>query len=227
MIEVEGRPGIVLEFVEGQTMWSRMREHPNELPALVELLVDLQCQLHDAGPVDGVPDLATRLRNKIAQAQQLSARDRDKAWSLLADLPRGSALCHGDMHPANIVLATHGPVILDWFDAGIGRAHADRARSSLLMRPPLTGTSGSHLDGATPGRLGQLHGTYLSALRRKGLLASEEFEAWEAVIAVARMSEPVPKADLLAIWQHWLAGSSVPRSEAALPEAEHGRSASR
>jgi hypothetical protein len=110
------------------------------------------------------------------------------------------------MHPANILMSSRGPVIVDWFDAAVGSADADLARSSLLMRPPVSSDPhGSHLSGATRDLLDRLHRAYVSVLERRGVLEARTFSTWEAVLAVARMSEPVPTADLVSIWRQWRA----------------------
>jgi aminoglycoside phosphotransferase (APT) family kinase protein len=166
--------------------------------------VDLQSEVLAAGPIDGIPDLVTRLQAKIREAEQLPLAEREEAQALLASLPAGSALCHGDMHPANLLRSPRGWVIVDWFDAAVGHPTADLARSSLLM-PPASAveSAGRHLDGATAQLLERLHGAYLASLARRGLIDGEVFTAWEAVLAVARMSEPVQTTDLHAVWRRW------------------------
>ena len=130
-----------------------------------------------------------------------------QAHALLEGLPTGSALCHGDMHPANLLRSVRGSIIVDWFDAAVGYPLADLARSTLLMPPAVALESANrHLDGATVELLGRLNDGYLGELDRRGLIERPAFEAWEAVLAVARMSEPVQTADLHAIWQRWRDG---------------------
>jgi aminoglycoside phosphotransferase (APT) family kinase protein len=208
VIQVDGRPGIVLERIDGMSMWHAMKQAPAEVPRLVEDLVDLQAAVLAAGPLDGLPDLVERLHAKIDEAAPLPAAERESAQELLANLPRGTALCHGDMHPANLLCNARGWVIVDWFDAAIGHTVADLARSSLLMPPPSEVQSASrHLDGATADVLGRLRDAYLASLSRRGLLDGT-FVAWEAALAVARMSEPVQTSDLHAIWRRWRDGTS-------------------
>jgi hypothetical protein len=99
VVEVDGRPGVVLEHIDGVSMWSQMKASPALLPRLIEELVDLQVMIHTAGPLTGLPDLTTRLHGKIDEAEHLPAHERDEAHGLLADMPTGESLCHGDMHP--------------------------------------------------------------------------------------------------------------------------------
>lgn len=204
VVEVDGRPGIVFEHVPGPSMWSRMKGLPREVPRLVEEFIDLQERILAAGPIDGLPDIEARLHSKIDQAAQLPEGERAAAHRLLDGLPAGAALCHGDMHPANVLGSTRGWIVVDWFDAANGNPVADHARSSLLM-PPASGieSANRHLGGATVDLLGHLHDTYLAALARRGHIDPDAFGAWEAVLAVARMSEPVQTTDLHDVWRRW------------------------
>ena len=76
VVEIEGRPGVVLECIDGVSMWSQMKVAPEQLPGLIEDLVDLQVRVHAAGPIAGIPDLVTRLHAKIDEAEQLPEPER-------------------------------------------------------------------------------------------------------------------------------------------------------
>jgi aminoglycoside phosphotransferase (APT) family kinase protein len=207
VVDVDGRPGVVLERVNGETMWQRMKTAPDDVRRLIEVLVDLQTDLLASSPIVGLPDLTRRLGSKIDEAVQLSSGDRAEAQAMLERSPRGTGICHGDMHPANIVMADRGPVILDWYDAAIGHPTADIVRSSLLMRPPQA--KNTWLSGATTQLLDLVHSTYVAELARRHLIDAETFAPWEAVVAVARMSEPVPTGDLVEIWELWQSGGTA------------------
>jgi aminoglycoside phosphotransferase (APT) family kinase protein len=200
VIEVEGRTGIVLERIEGESMWERMKSRPGDVHSLIDVLVDLQVQVQHTA-VDGLPDLVRRLGSKVGEAASLSAQDRQRAQRMLEELPAGNALCHGDFHPANIVLTGQGRIVLDWYDAAVGDPAADFARSSLLMRP--LEAKNTWLRGATSQLLELVHCTYVTELAGRRLIDAATFAPWEAVVAVARMSEPVPTNGLVEIWELW------------------------
>lgn len=200
VVDFDGRPGIVLERIAGISMWEWMKADPRRVPSLLGQLLDLQADVQRTN----VPELVAmkdRLQRKIGEASQLTDDDRREARVLLEALPDGTALCHGDFHPANIILSDRGPIILDWFDAARGDGTADYVRSSLLMRPPAD--RGTWLEGATPELLDHLHSHYITELVRRGAIDARTFGPWEAVMAVARMSEPVPDEDLLEVWRRW------------------------
>lgn len=222
MVEVDGRPGIVFERIEGSSMWDRMKASPSELPRLAGDLVELQASVHEASRIMGLPDLASRLRDKIAAAKRLTPQERQRALEALTSLPGGTALCHGDMHPANVLMSPRGLVIVDWFDAACGQPLADYARSSLLMRPPpVTQPQTSHLAGASHDFLGRLHSAYLHAVARRHPVEEAPFAAWEAVNVAARLSEPVPSGDLVNQWRRWSARGNIGTSGAAERPAPH------
>ena len=58
-------------------------------------------------------------------------------------------LCHGDLHPSNVILTVDGPMVVDWFDTGRGDPIADIARSTLLMAPDADAAP-RHLAGGAP-----------------------------------------------------------------------------
>ena len=200
VIDFDGRPGIVMERIDGMAMWEYMKRDPKRVPELIRRLLDLQAEVQRTS-VPGLRVMKDRLRIKIGEATPLTDGERYDAQQLLTMLPSGEALCHGDFHPANIILTDRGPVILDWFDAAIGDVTADFVRSSLLMRPPFDRSS--WLAGSTPELLDQIHSHYITELVRRGALDAQAFGSWEVVTAVARMSEPVPDMDLLAVWERW------------------------
>jgi len=170
--------------------------------------VGLQQDLHRAGPIDGVSELVARACAKIDAATVLPLEDRRAARSLLERLPTATALCHGDMHPANILMSSRGLIVVDWFDAANGHPTADLARSSLLMRPTAPSRSvRAFLGGATRAFLARLHGAYLDALERRSDLEEAHFATWEAVLAVARLAEPVTPGDLADVWAAYKAGA--------------------
>lgn len=45
----------------------------------------------------------------------------------------GDRVLHLDLHPANVMLTSNGPVVIDWSDAAAGAAGADVAMAYLIM----------------------------------------------------------------------------------------------
>ncbi|HLF73012.1 MAG TPA: aminoglycoside phosphotransferase family protein [Anaerolineales bacterium] len=101
----------------------------------------------------------------------------------LEPLPDGDRLCHGDFHPANIILTGRGPVIIDWMDATRGHPLADVAG----------------LPESLPARLmvrsfrGIIRREYLRRYFRDQPTERKLLQAWLPILAAARLSEVIPE----------------------------------
>jgi aminoglycoside phosphotransferase (APT) family kinase protein len=202
VVDIDGRPAIVFERVQGQSMWQQMLAAPAEVNALTTELATIQRNIHQAGLPPGLPDLVERLCHKIGEVRSLRADEKAEACALARSLPKGAALLHGDLHPGNVLMSPAGPVVIDWFDATIGHPIADVVRSSILIRPNIDGVALPHLPDATPTFLEEVRRSYTG--RFADLLAETAgtLVQWEAVVAVSRIAERSDHDDagLLEYW---------------------------
>jgi aminoglycoside phosphotransferase (APT) family kinase protein len=200
---IGGRAASIYERVHGTSMWDHMREHPAQIRAHTRLLADLQAHLFTLVPPVALPALGDRLRCKIREAASRAHPSLVAALELLPPTSP-SRLCHGDLHPGNIIMASDGPVIIDWFDAARGDRVADIARTSLLMSTRAHGQTGpGHLPGAEPDILDLARDSYLEAISDLIAPDPDDVRRWEAVVAVARVAEGIAIDALLAIWDDW------------------------
>lgn len=236
LTEVDGRESIVFERLHGPSLWDLMTTGAAPLDELVAMLVELQRSIHRVERLASVPRLTDRLHSKILAAHGLSDDERREASSLVASLPTGSSLCHGDLHPANVIVTDRGPMAIDWFDAAIGPPISDLARTSLLVRPPGRGRIGPHLPGAEPAMLATVHrcyveqaiATHTAELDGSGRAAlADELLTWERVLAAGRLAEhtTTDRVDLLELWRHPSSGgpaSALGRSLVGLGLRDQG-----
>ena len=126
----EGKWVIVSEYVEGKTLDQLMRENPEKKEEYIDLLVQLQMEVHAK-----TCPLLNRLRDKMSRMIAVTDLDATLRYDLhtrLEAMPRHNKICHGDFNPSNIVITKDGsPCILDWSHAAQGNAAADIARSYL------------------------------------------------------------------------------------------------
>ena len=108
------------------------------------------------------------------------------ALEVLEGLPAGDALCHGDFHPGNIMMAGATPVLIDWTGAMRGDPVADVARTRLILRlgEPPPGTSAALRIMARFGRR-ILVSLYLRSYRRRRRLDMTAVGRWEIPVAAA------------------------------------------
>jgi Ser/Thr protein kinase RdoA (MazF antagonist) len=189
VVEIDGRLGLTFERVDGPSLLETFRTKPWTLFVSARLLAELHADMH-ACSVPELPSQRQRLANTLKQAETLPADMREAGLKALNNLPDSDQLCHGDLHPANILMTARGPIIVDWLDATRGNPLADVARSSLLLRvsAPPPGASGRWLFRA--GRR-WFRRTYLERYFQLRPGDRWQLTAWQPVIAAARLRDNI------------------------------------
>jgi aminoglycoside phosphotransferase (APT) family kinase protein len=189
IVVLDGRPGMIMERVEGTDLLTDLARRPWRFARRARQLGRLEAQLHAVVAPGGLPDLRALLRERIEWAPRLPARLRASALDVLAELPDGDHLCHGDFHPGNVIVGRSGLVIIDWTNVAHGDPIGDLARTMLLLRVaerPALSALARALDRF--GR-GQFRRAWLRAYRHHRPVDPQRFERWETVNAAARLAE--------------------------------------
>ena len=207
--EVGGRTASVWERLDGPSMWDLVVRDPSEAVPLGRLLADIQEHLFGLVPPVTLPRQRDRLVSKIRRTAATVDPSLDRALALLPPPAGAPRLCHGDLHPSNVIMGPDGPRLVDWFDASRGDPLADVARSLLTMlgdgaRPP------AHLPGPDTAAPDALTEAYLARLRERRDIDDDLLARWQAVGAVARISEGVAHGPLLVVWERYGATGGVP-----------------
>ena len=215
MEQIFGRPASVWERVEGPSRWQEVVDGPHRSADVGRRLAEVQLALFELVPPVTLPRQRDRLISKI----RWSAANVDASLAGALDLLPARAgtprLCHGDLHPSNVIVSKDGPVIVDWFDASRGDRVADVARS-LLTQLGEGATTPRHLPGSDAPTLAVLTGAYLSRLRESVDISPGLLSRWQAISAAARLAEGVSREPLLQVWRRsrWVHGSA-PEAQAA------------
>jgi aminoglycoside phosphotransferase (APT) family kinase protein len=202
MEEVFGRPASVWERVEGQSLWQQVVDRPERSGEIGRALADVQLALFELVPPVALPDQRDRLVSKIRWSAANVDPSLGAALELMPARVGTPRLCHGDLHPSNVLTSDDGPVIVDWFDASRGDRVADVARSSLTLLGDGAATP-PHLPGSHPRTLGVLTRAYLARLHESLDLAPGQLSLWQAINAVARLAEGVSREPLLDVWRRF------------------------
>jgi aminoglycoside phosphotransferase (APT) family kinase protein len=152
----------------------------------------LHAQIHCRTAPAGLPSLRERITAGI-EASDSPVADKQTARDRLAALPDGTALCHGDFHPGNVLLTRRGPVVIDWDSASRGDPLGDLACTSRLMQT-------ASLPPWSPGYVHLLlrclrpamHRSYLKRYLQLSAGTRGQIEAWQAPLAVAARSWGIP-----------------------------------
>ena len=214
-VMVEGRRGILYERAEGPSMLRLLSSRPWLLIRLARRLAELHSDIH-AQSGAGFGSLRASLQADIRDSESLPAETRQEVLERLERLPDGTALCHFDFHPDQVLMTGRGPMIIDWMTAFQGPPLADVARTRVLL------TFGEALDtGWLLRRLINLlrrafRGSYLRRYLELHPEASRaELQAWMLPVAVARLQERLPgeEGPLREFIRGLLQEGSTPRAE--------------
>lgn len=176
---------IVTEYIKGKTLAQLMQENPEKKKEYIELLVDLQMEVHTKKS-----PLLTKIKDKMNRKISASGLDATIRYDLhtrLESMPNHNKVCHGDFNPSNIIIAKGNvPYIIDWAHATQGNASADVARTYLLFC----------LDGDTEGAE-----FYLDTFCKKSDTAKQYVQKWIPIVAASQLVKGKEKeCELLRKW---------------------------
>jgi aminoglycoside phosphotransferase (APT) family kinase protein len=197
VVRINERPGVVFERLEGPSMLTLFAQEPDRLQPLARQLAELQAGFH-VHTAERLPQQREHLLRRI-KIGPLPARNKPLVLERLRKLDDGTALCHGDLHPGNVIMTRAGPRIVDWFDATAGNAAGDLARTCLLLQyARLTRVSESERRVFEPLREKFLD-AYLVHYRALLPEVAEGLVDWFVPVAGARMAEPIASAERTAL----------------------------
>ena len=189
---VDGRFGLVYERVDGESMMERLTARSSSVGPLARTLGTLHASMHVAAG-DALPPLREELVRAVTGAARHAGEDAaSAALQRVRGLPDGSAFCHGDFHPGNVMMSAGGPRVIDWLTASGGPPAADVGRTLFLLR-----------DSRVPSEVPLLRRLRIALLRRRfvaGYLAAyrrarpidmREVWGWRLPILVGRLDEDI------------------------------------
>jgi aminoglycoside phosphotransferase (APT) family kinase protein len=197
---IAGRPASVWERIEGVTMWQQLLDRPDRSVQSGRRLADLQLALFELVAPVALPSQRDRLVSKIRLAAAKVDAGLAQALDLIPERVGRPRLCHGDLHPSNVILGRDGPVIVDWYDASRGDQVADVARTCLMLLGD-GGVGPRHLPGANGSMLDSLTRAYLERLWEPLELDADRLRRWQGINAAARMAEGLASSALFEVWE--------------------------
>lgn len=196
IVEVEGRRGLLYERLAGRSMLQDMNARPWMLWRHARWLAELHLKIH-AQSTTGLPSYKDRLFYDIRNSPHLGEETRNKALRRLSLLPDGTNICHGDYHPGNVLITSHGPVVIDWMTASTGSPWTDVARTSLILSIGAK-AAGKLVSPIIRAAIKLYHRTYLNRYRALEPDPENEMDRWLPLIAAGRLSENItPESEAL------------------------------
>lgn len=132
---LNGQIGIVYEQLKGLDLkdlllkkrWSPMKVGEGFL-ACMEAIHRVEAQ--------DLMEQFAYFERKILLTQALTTGEKEKILTYLRGLPEGKSLCHGDLHPENIIYHNKRFVAIDWTNAYSGNPASDIARTRIMLTTP-------------------------------------------------------------------------------------------
>ena len=191
-VSLDGRQGIIYQRVEGRSMLRLLSTKPWLLSRLARQFAELHSDIHTHSGASFVP-LRSSLEASITQTDSLSTQIKREVLNLLGHFPDGTALCHFDFHPDQVMITPRGPMILDWMTACQGDPVADVARTSVLVTFGQAPYMNRFMRNLINLVRGAFYRSYLSRyLELHPQVTQGEVEAWMIPVAAARLKEDIP-----------------------------------
>lgn len=193
LTQVDGRPGILFERIDSPSMLHSLVTWPWQVWRSARAFAGLHFAVHQCA-VPGLTPAREAVEQGIRRADALPAREKEGVLALLARLPDGDRLCHGDFHPDQIMYSSRGPVVIDWGNAVQGDPLLDVAQTCLLLRlgamPPGTPLPAQILAQALRRTF---HAAYVRHYLHLSAADRQQVAAWEAPLAAARLGAGLPE----------------------------------
>ena len=191
MVQIDGRHGLIYERVQGESMLEVFRRQPWNVNRLGGLLAELHVRMHERVSDTGLPAQRSRLEYKIKNADALPDSVKSSLLGALQAQPDSDRVCHGDFHPANILLEGSDAAIIDWVDATRGNPLADVARTTIIL---LGAAKSSQIKNPfLKALVAMFHSTYLKHYFRLRPRGMDEYRRWLPIVAGARLNENIPE----------------------------------
>lgn len=117
----------------GVTLAEKIEAEPQRFGEYLEQFVDLQIEIHGyTSPLlNRQGDKYARMINSL---EAINATTRYNLLERLDGLKKGTAVCHGDFNPSNVIVSEDGTLsVCDWAHATQGAPAADVAMTYLLF----------------------------------------------------------------------------------------------
>ena len=124
---------LITTKVPGVTLAEKIEVEPQRFGEYLEQFVDLQIEIHGyTSPLlNRQGDKYARMINSL---EAINATTRYNLLERLDGLKKGTAVCHGDFNPSNVIVSENGTLsVCDWAHATQGAPAADVAMTYLLF----------------------------------------------------------------------------------------------
>ena len=172
--KIDGRWGLVSEYIEGIPLNKLMEEHPEKEEEYLNLFVDTQIKIL-SNSVPLLNRIKDKFRRKLSNAVNIDENTRYELMQRLEGMKNHTKLCHGDFNPSNVIIKENGEVyVIDWSHVTQGNASADAARTFLLFS----------IEGKS-----ELAEKYINLFSEKSGITKANIQRWIPIVAATQMTK--------------------------------------
>ncbi len=193
LVMIDKVPAIIMQKISGVSMMEMVKKNPLDIRRKVVELARLHQQVLRRTAAETITKEKDKAAYCINASEYLTAPIKRFLLGILADLPDGDNLCHGDFHPGNIISVNGTYYLIDWSAASRGDFVADIAHTYILMKvvPRVPGIS--RFMHALQRFLGNFMAKkYLEHIRRISPFSYEIFSKWVLIKAAQRTYYGLP-----------------------------------
>jgi streptomycin 6-kinase len=132
-VTLDGRFGIVLSRLDGPTLTQSLLTGAATREQAGAILAALYRTVHETTAPPGIPSLSEWFDAVSAVPGGMPTHIAPGVLSLIERLPPATGLCHGDLHPDNVIMTAEGPTIIDWVAAVRAPAAYDLGRCHVIL----------------------------------------------------------------------------------------------
>ena len=134
MVTLEGRFGVVLSRFDGPTLLQLLRSGAMTRGQAGAILAALCLAVHKTPPPPDVLSLRDWMDAWLRYSSgKLPQHIATGVVALIERLSPGDELCHGDLHPGNVIMTAEGPRLVDWTGTVRGPAALDLGFSHIVL----------------------------------------------------------------------------------------------
>ena len=114
-LTLDGRFGIVMERLDGPTLWHLSRTGAVTFEQAGAIVAALALSLHKTSPPPEVLSMREHMERELRHDDgKIPKHIATDILALVDRLPTGDGLCHCDLSPGNVIMTAEGPKLVDW-----------------------------------------------------------------------------------------------------------------
>jgi aminoglycoside phosphotransferase (APT) family kinase protein len=132
-VVIDGRTGLVMERLEGSDLLTIIGQKPWLVFHSGRVTGEIHARINAARAPASLPAVRDVVNRRLARLALSEPTLAEWVGRILAHLPEGGALCHGDFHPGQLMSSNDRYAAFDWSGAKRGDALFDYARTRVLL----------------------------------------------------------------------------------------------